>query len=155
MVEMAVDAVGRTEDGNLVAVLRERAGDRSLGIGIGEHSAMMIQAHIAQVGFPRPHTYTLLLRVVDGLGGRVVRTTLDRTGGHPAEAYLELEGPIGVLELRCSPEDAVVVASQAEVSVLVSEGILSEDDDAEAQNMEEAGADPEDPEEDPDSGQPA
>ncbi len=150
MVEMAVDAVGRTEDGNLVAVLRERAGDRSLGIGIGEHSAMMIQSHIAQVGFPRPHTYTLLLRVVDGLGGRVVRTTLDRTGAHPAEAYLELEGPIGVLELRCSPEDAVVVASQAEVPVLVSEGILSDDDPGDG---DEAAL--EDPDDEPDGGQPA
>ena len=150
MVEMAVDAVGRTEDGNLVAVLRERAGERSLGIGIGEHSAMMIQSHIAQVGFPRPHTYTLLLRVVDGLGGRVVRTTLDRTSPHPAEAYLELEGPIGVLELRCSPEDAVVVASQAEVPVLVSEGILSDDDPEDGDEVEL-----EDPDDEPDGDQPA
>jgi bifunctional DNase/RNase len=125
MVEMAVEGVGQIAGGGHVALLRERQGERTVGIGVGAYPATWLSAHLAQVRIPRPNTYVLSLRVIEQLGGRIVRATIDDNGQSEPSAYLEVEGPAGVLELGCAAEDAIALASYGGVPILVHAGFFA------------------------------
>jgi len=119
MVEMALEGVIQLPGGGHVAVLRELGGERSVGIGLGAHPAHWLSAQLARVPLARPNTYVLALRVIDCLGGHLLRATLDDNGQTEPAAYVELEGPGGVVELGCSPQDAVALAAYGGVPILV------------------------------------
>lgn len=119
MVEMEVAGVAQLPSGDDVAILQERGGQRSIGIGIPKPTAAAIGVHIAGVELPRPGTYVLTVRVLNDLGAVVLRAVLDdEEGGEPA-AFLEVASPRGVIELPCAAEDAIAVAAHADAPVLV------------------------------------
>ena len=125
MVEMEVAGVAQLPNGADIAILQERGGDRSLGIGIAKTTAAAIGVHIAGVELPRPGTYVLTVRVLADLGAAVVRAVLDDDeGGEPA-AFLEVGSPLGVMELPCAAEDAIAVAAHADAPVLVHPGLFT------------------------------
>ena len=125
MVEMTVQGIGRLEEGGHVAVLRERGGDRTMGVGIGEGAATWVSAHLARLPVPRPNAHLLTLRVIQRLGARLVRVTVDDNGlAAEPSGYLELEADGGICEVGCAPEDAVAVAAYAGVAVMVHPDLL-------------------------------
>jgi bifunctional DNase/RNase len=122
MVEMALEGVGQAEGGEHIAVLRERGGKRTLGIGVGACPASWLTAHLERVPTRRPHTYALTLGIIERLGGRLVRATIDANGADSQadpEAFVEIQGRQGVLEVGCALEDAVALASCCGAPILV------------------------------------
>jgi bifunctional DNase/RNase len=127
MIEMAVEGIGEVEGGGHVAVLRERGGDRTLGIGVGMYSALWISANLERAAGRRPNTYLLALHLISQLGGRLLRATIDTgsaSGQSDPEAFLEVEGRHGVLEVGCALEDAVALASCGGAPILVHPDFL-------------------------------
>ncbi len=124
MVEMTVQGIGRLEEGGHVAVLRERGGDRTMGVGIGEGAATWVSAHLARLPVPRPNAHILSLRVIQRLGAHLLRVTVDDNGASEPSGYLEVEASSGICEVGCTPEDAVAVAAYAGVAVMVHPDLL-------------------------------
>ncbi len=119
MVEMDVSGVAQLPSGADIAILQERGGARSIGIGIAKSTAAAIGVHIAGVQLPRPGTYVLAVRVLADLGAAVLRAVLDDDAAGEPAAFLEVGSPRGVMELPCAAEDAIAVAAHAGAPVLV------------------------------------
>ena len=119
MVEMEVTGVARLPSGSDVAILHERQGERTLGIGIGATAAAAIGVHLAGLQLPRPGTYVLTLHVIAQMGASVLRAVLDEDRAAEPAAFLDLRTRRGVLEFPCAAEDALALAAEAEAPVLV------------------------------------
>lgn len=134
MVEMEVAGVAQLPNGADIAILQERDGARSIGIGIGKSTAAAIGAHIAGVQLPRPGTYVLAVRVLDSLGASVLRAVLDDDAGGEPAAFVEVGSSRGVMELPCAAEDAIAVAAHADAPVQVHPDLFkqAESDKSEA-----------------------
>ncbi len=127
MVEMDVAGVAQLPDGVDVVVLQERGGDRSLGIGVTSHAAAAIGVHLAGVRLPRPGTYVLVVTVLAGLEGGVLRAVLDDNHTDQAVAFLEVTSARGIMEFPCAAGDAVAVAAHAGAPVLVHPALFWRD----------------------------
>lgn len=121
---MAVLSVTRARNRALIAVLREAQGRRILGVGLGKAGAAAVLCGLRHVRPVRPLIWVALVRAVESIGGRVVRTFIDGDDKRHPHAFLDIAGPRGVVEVPCSTEDAVAVACQAGVPVVVRSTLI-------------------------------
>ncbi len=108
-----------------VVLLREAVGDRAVPIWIGVPEASAIAIALQKVTVPRPMTHDLLLHILRGLGGDVVRVAV--TGTRDNTYYAELLLRRGTQELAAvdaRPSDAIALALRAGAPILVAESLL-------------------------------
>jgi len=108
-----------------VLLLREAVGDRAVPIWIGVPEASAIAIALQKVTVPRPMTHDLLLHVLRGLGGEVVRVVV--TEARDNTYYAELLVRRGAQELAAvdaRPSDAIALALRAGAPILVAESLL-------------------------------
>lgn len=117
---------------SLVLVLREMDGETVLPIWIGQSEALSISAALRDEALPRPLSHDLLLRAVEGLGGKVTGMSIValREGTFYAmldvlAASLSVDEPPRLLQLDCRPSDGVAVALRAQAPILVDETVLA------------------------------
>lgn len=102
-------------------------GSRKLPIVIGGFEAMAISLHLDKHQPDRPMTHDLLARVVDKLGGQVLRIIIDDFLGSTYYAKVVLEDATAeemVIDSR--PSDAIALAVRAGAPIFVAEGILEQ-----------------------------
>lgn len=124
MIEMSVQTVTLTRTRALAAALREAAGPRVLGVGVGRAAAAAVQCGLRGIPPLRPLVWAALLQALRLLGGDLVRTVIDDDGSRHAQAYFDVRGPRGITEVPCSTEDAVVLAALAHIPVFVRRTLL-------------------------------
>lgn len=124
MVQMAVETVTRARNRALVAVLREAGGRRVLGVGLGRSGAAAVLCGLRHVPPVRPLLWSALLRAVEGLGGRIVRSIIDQDERGRPHAFFDILGGTGIVEVPCTTEDAVAVACLASVPLFVRGTLL-------------------------------
>jgi bifunctional DNase/RNase len=125
MVEMSVETVSRARNRALIAVLRERGGRRVIGVGLSRPGAAAVQCGLRRIVPVRPLLWRALLHTVDVLGGSLVRTVIDRDAESRPCAFFDVLTPArGVIELPCSTEDAVALASLAQVPLWVGDSLV-------------------------------
>jgi len=124
VVEMAVQTVTRARNRALVAVLREAEGRRVLGVGVGRSGAAAVLCGLRHVPPVRPVLWLALLRAVEGLGGRIVRSFIDQDEQGRPHAFFDVLGVRGVVEVPCSTEDAVAIACLAGTPLFVPHTLL-------------------------------
>ncbi|SEE10368.1 bifunctional nuclease family protein [Ruania alba] len=107
----------------VLVILDEDAGERSLPIVIGPHEAVAIATVQAGMPMPRPGTHDLLVACVDaaGSGIRQVEITEVRGGTFIAEVVLQNGTRV---DSRAS--DAIAVALRAKVDVWCAEDVLDD-----------------------------
>ena len=108
-----------------VLLLREVVGDRAVPIWIGVPEASAIAIALQKVAVPRPMTHDLLLHMLRGLGGEVVRVVV--TEARDNTYYAELLVRRGAQELAAvdaRPSDAIALALRAGAPILVAESLL-------------------------------
>jgi len=125
MVEMSVQTVSRARNRALIAILRERDGRRVIGVGLSRPGAAAVQCGLRRIRPVRPLLWRALLHTIDVLGARLVRTVIDRDEADRPCAFFDVLAPAkGVIELACSTEDAVALASLGEVPLWVGESLI-------------------------------
>ncbi len=108
-----------------VLLLREAVGDRAVPIWIGVPEASAIAIALQKVTVPRPMTHDLLLHVLHGLGGEVVRAVVTeaRDNTYFAELLLRRGGQeLAAVDAR--PSDAIAIALRAGAPILVADALL-------------------------------
>ena len=113
-----------------VIVLREKGGTRSFLVHIGLFEALAISRHIHEETPPRPLTHDLLLAVIEGLGGALLRIAVtdlvedeDGTGTYYGLLVVERDGE--EIEIDCRPSDAIALAVRVGCPIFVAEHILA------------------------------
>ena len=107
-------------------VLLQDGRGRKLPIWIGPEQAQAIYIALRkeQYDFHRPLTHDLLKNIVEKLGGRIERLTIDDMWQDTFYARLVLNVGDRAVDIDCRPSDGIAVALRAQAPIYVSEEVL-------------------------------
>lgn len=109
-------------------LLKEKAGERTLAIGIGVLEAQAIALGIEKVDLPRPLTHDLLRSVLFALGGKlrsVVVNNFSEDGIFYGYLVVDLDGR--EIEIDARPSDAIALAVRTNAPIYVAPWLLKSD----------------------------
>lgn len=112
-----------TPQGNAL-MLRSDAAGRLLPIFIGDAEASVIRMRLAGEEFPRPLTHDLLDRLVDELGGKIVRVLVTKIRGEVFIGTLVVRQGGRLLQIDARPSDAIAIAVGNRTPIFVSTTVL-------------------------------
>lgn len=127
LVAMRVAAIlGGGGEGRYSLVLQEIVGQRRIVMTIGQAEAQAIAVFMEGVTMPRPLTHELMVRLVEGLGGKVSRVIIEGLDGGRFLTQIvckRLEGDVPlVVDARTS--DAVALAIRSGAPIFARESLL-------------------------------
>ena len=128
-VEVVLNKIKIDENRNeQVIVLKEKSGNRYLPVVIGIAEVNAIKLRLSGVEPPRPLTHDLLLRIIEGFGGKVKRILIDRLEDSTffAKLVLTKNGSSGEFEIDARPSDSIALALRADAPIVVSPSVLDE-----------------------------
>lgn len=109
-----------------VVLLREKFGERTLPIWIGEPEALAIARSLEAMQYPRPLTHDLLKIVLDTFQAKVVKIEVvslkDET--YYAKIYIESDNRLFVIDAR--PSDSIALAMRTKSTIFVDPKIMDQ-----------------------------
>jgi len=107
--------------------LREVDGERTFPIVIGLPEAQAIERRLQGIDIKRPQTHDLLASVIEQLGGRLEKITINDISDHTFFAELTIEDQGGsVIEIDSRPSDAIALGIAQGVPIFVAEHVLDQ-----------------------------
>ena len=107
-----------------VVILREKDADRYLPIWIGAAEAEAIAVRLQDVTVARPLTHDLLANVIEALGGRLERITINDLREHTFIATLSIRRDGELIEVDSRPSDAIALGAALGTPIFVAEHVL-------------------------------
>ncbi|HEX5368748.1 MAG TPA: bifunctional nuclease domain-containing protein, partial [Dehalococcoidia bacterium] len=108
-----------------VVFLKEVTGDRALAIWIGAAEGEAIAMQLGAIEVPRPQTYTLMCRLIDGLGGRVEQTSITNLTNDTFIASVKLQRDSTSTEVDARASDALNLALRSNAAIFVAEHLFA------------------------------
>lgn len=109
-----------------VVLLREKFGERTLPIWIGEPEALAIARALESLQYPRPLTHDLLKIVLDTFQAKVAKIEVvalkDET--YYAKIYIESDNKLFVIDAR--PSDSIALAMRAKSTIFVDPRVMDQ-----------------------------
>jgi bifunctional DNase/RNase len=109
-----------------VVLLKEVDSERVLPIWIGTHEAEAIAIRMRGVQVARPMTHDLLGNMIEGLGGQVLRITVNALRDDTFYALITVRLDGHDVEIDSRPSDAIALAVRAEVPIFVEDSVMSQ-----------------------------
>lgn len=122
-----VDLVALIEDqesASPIVVLQDRISNRVLPIWIGDPEARAIGVALNKMSTPRPLTHTLLLRIIEAMGGKLSRIVITRIANNTYFASLYVRMVDKTLAIDARPSDAIALALSARVPIFVTKAVM-------------------------------
>lgn len=109
-------------------VLKERDGERSFPIVIGDNEANAIDRRIKNLKLPRPMTHDLLSNVIEKMDGEIEKIVIHSLKDHTFYAKLVIRQNGRMVEIDSRPSDAIALAvgGESETPFFVEESVLRE-----------------------------
>jgi bifunctional DNase/RNase len=108
-----------------VVILEEIAGSRRLPIWIGHAEAASIDNRLRERETIRPNSHDLAKRLVDGLGGEVLRVVVTDLEGGIYYARIVLRSAGRTVEIDARPSDAIAIALRTRAPLFVTEPLFA------------------------------
>jgi len=125
VIEVVVAGIGIASPSSMpLLLLKERAGDRVLPVGIGPLEAQAIAMPLQRVQPRRPMTHDVFAEVIASLGGHLRRVELTELADNTFHARLMLEQAGQQQSIDIRPSDAVALAVRTETPIYVAEEVL-------------------------------
>lgn len=124
-IQMAVEELLITLE-EVIMVLKDAAGERSLPLWIGRHDAAAIFTGIEDIRFPRPLTHDLVTNLLERLGVRVERVEICDVRENVYFALMHLHKGNEVMSFDARPTDAIAIAVRNNAPIFVKEEVLSQ-----------------------------
>jgi hypothetical protein len=107
-------------------LLKEKYGERTLPIWIGENEAMAIALSLEGIKPQRPLTHDLLKLVIEAFQAKVAKIDVVALQNETyfAKIYIESDGKLFVIDAR--PSDSIALALRTKCSILVSEELMND-----------------------------
>jgi len=107
-----------------VVILREVGTDRVLPIWIGPGEASAIAMHLGGVSFQRPLTHDLLVSILGGLGGTLLRVLITRVEDSTYFAELIIDRDGDLISVDARPSDSIAMALRAKARIFADDALL-------------------------------
>lgn len=127
MIEMKVMGIALdTRTGSPIVVLHDKENRRALPIWIGSAEASSIIRKIENLSVTRPMTHDLLISIIDKVGYKVSKVTINDVEKETYFATIFLEDSEGnEIEIDSRPSDAIAIAIRVEAPIFVTANVLS------------------------------
>ncbi len=128
-IELILNKIKIDENRNeQIIILKEKEGSRYLPVVIGIAEVNAIKLKLSGIEPPRPLTHDLLLRVIEGFGGRLKRILIDRLENSTFFAKLVIgrDQNNSEIEIDARPSDSIALALRANVPITVNESVMEQ-----------------------------
>jgi len=107
-------------------LLKEKHGERTLPIWIGENEAMAIAYSLQGFKPPRPLTHDLLKLIIDAFQAKVTKIGIIELKNETYFAKIFIETDHKVFALDARPSDSIALALRSGCLILVNDEIMNE-----------------------------
>lgn len=111
-------------------MLKEKFGERTLPIWIGENEAFAIALSLEGKKSPRPMTHDLLKLVIDAFQSKVLKVEVvglkmvNNNGTYFAKIYLKSDGKVIAIDAR--PSDSIALALRTDSTIFVDPKVMDD-----------------------------
>ncbi|MCX7995716.1 MAG: bifunctional nuclease family protein [candidate division WOR-3 bacterium] len=106
-------------------MLKEKYGERTLPIWIGDNEAMAIAMFLEGYKPPRPLTHDLIKILLDALESKIIKVVINdlKNETYYARIYIETDGKLISVDAR--PSDSIALALRANATIFVEDDIMA------------------------------
>ena len=116
------------ESGVYALVLEDVEEGRRLAIVIGYPEAQSIECHLQKVKTPRPLSHDLMAKILETMGGKLLRVDIHRLPSGPYAGKLTVENFFGDrLEIDARSSDAIALAIRVGAPIFTSRQLIEKE----------------------------
>jgi bifunctional DNase/RNase len=109
-----------------IIVLKERDGERSFPMVIGDMEAIAIDRRWKGMRYARPMTHDLMANVIERMHGELEKIVIHNLREHTFYAKLVIRAHGELVEVDSRPSDAIALGIASETPIYVEEDVLRE-----------------------------
>ncbi len=143
MIEVNVNGIFLTQAQASGIILKEKSGERTLPIVIGEYEAQSIALGLEKIKPPRPITHDLTLNLLESCGVKLDSVHITELKNNTYYAVIRLSKSLKFWDVDARPSDAIAMAVRSMIPIFVEEKVMDsgsyisgeEDKDANAKSI--------------------
>jgi bifunctional DNase/RNase len=125
MIEVLVNGIFLTQTQASGIILKEKNGDRTLPIVIGEYEAQSIALGLENIKPPRPITHDLAINLLESLGVKMESVFITELKNNTYYAIIRLRKKLKIWDVDARPSDAIAMAVRTMIPIYVDEKVMS------------------------------
>lgn len=127
MIEVDINGVFLTQSQSSGILLKEREGDRTLPIIIGEYEAQSIALGLENIKPPRPITHDLTTKMLEACGIVLDSVLITELKDNTFFAIIRVKNKdSSILEVDSRPSDAIALAVRNNTPIFVNESVMDQ-----------------------------
>jgi uncharacterized protein len=124
MIEVNVNGIFMTQSQASGIILKEKNGDRTLPIVIGEYEAQSIALGLEKIKPPRPITHDLTLNLLESCGVKIDSVLITELKNNTYFAVIRLSKNLEFWDVDARPSDAIAMAVRSMIPIFVEEEVM-------------------------------
>ena len=125
MIEVHVNGIFLTQTQASGIILKEKNGERTLPIVIGEYEAQSIALGLENIKPPRPITHDLAINLLESLGVKMESVLITELKNNTYYAVIRLRKKLKFWDVDARPSDAIAMAVRTMIPIYVNEEVMS------------------------------
>ncbi len=125
MIEVSVNGIFLTQSQASGIILKEKNGDRTLPIVIGEYEAQSIALGLENIKPPRPITHDLTLSILESCGAKIDSVLITELKNNTYFAIIRLKKKLKYWDVDARPSDAIAMAVRTMIPIFVDEEVMN------------------------------
>jgi len=126
MIEVRVNGIFLTQSQASGIILKEKEGNRTLPIVIGEYEAQSIALALEDLKPPRPITHDLTVNLLDSVGVTIESVIISELKENTYYAIIRLQKDLETMEIDARPSDAIALAVRLGTNIFVNETVMDQ-----------------------------
>ena len=125
MIEVNVNGIFLTQSQASGIILKEKNGERTLPIVIGEYEAQSIALGLENIKPPRPITHDLTLNILESCGVVMDSVLITELKNNTYYAVIRLKKKLKYWDIDARPSDAIAMAVRNTIPIFVDEEVMN------------------------------
>ena len=125
MIEVNVNGIFLTQSQASGIILKEKNGERTLPIVIGEYEAQSIALGLENIKPPRPITHDLTLSILESCGVTMDSVLITELKNNTYYAVIRLKKKLKYWDIDARPSDAIAMAVRSTIPIFVDEEVMN------------------------------
>jgi len=126
MIEVRVNGIFLTQSQASGIILKEKEGNRTLPIVIGEYEAQSIALALEDLKPPRPITHDLTVNLLDSIGVTIESVIISELKENTYYAIIRIQKDMETMEIDARPSDAIALAVRLGTNIFVNETVMDQ-----------------------------